>query len=118
MSFGFGAGDLIAIGTLAWKIYMKCKQSSDDFKRISLEVASLYTVLKEAEEYIKEAKGLNPTHEAKFGTLISGVRDALEELRRMLDSYESLGTQAQRTWVCISLLELVYVDANGNSRTV
>lgn len=101
MSFGFSTGDLIGLGTLAWNIYMKCKQSSDDFKRLSHEVASLYAVLKEAEEYIQETKGLNPVHDVKLLVLVNGVKDALEELQRMLDSYESLGTQAQRTWVLI-----------------
>jgi hypothetical protein len=98
MSFGVGAGDLIAIGTLAWGLYKSCKESSDEFKRISHEVASLHVVLKETEEYLEESKGLSPTRVQRLGTIISGCRDVLGELKRLLDGYESLGTQAQRTW--------------------
>jgi hypothetical protein len=98
MSFGVGASDIIQIGNLAWNLYKNCKESSDEFKRISHEVASLHVVLKETEEYLEESKGLSPTRDQRLNTLVEGCRDTLGELKRLLDSYESLGTQAQRTW--------------------
>jgi len=99
MSFGVGAGDIVTIGTLAWQLYRTCKESSDEFKRIYGEVASLHVVLKETEEFLAETRGLSPTRDAKLAILIDGVKDVLKDLQRMLDGYESLGTQAQRTWV-------------------
>jgi hypothetical protein len=98
MSFGIGAGDIIQISALAWKLYKNCKESSDEFKRISHEVASLHVVLKETEEFLEESKTLSPTRAQRLNTLAEGCRDILDELKRMLDNYESLGTQAQRTW--------------------
>jgi hypothetical protein len=108
MSFGIGATDLITIGSLAWNLYKTCKESSDEFKRISHEVGSLHIVLRETEEYLAETKGLSPTRDAKLGFLIDGVKDVLQDLQRLLDSYESLGTQAQRTWVRLSVLKYGY----------
>lgn len=98
MSFGIGAGDIIQISTLAWNLYKNCKESSEEFKRISHEVASLHVVLKETEEFLEESKALSPTRSQRLNTLVEGCKDILAELKRMLDSYESLGTQAQRTW--------------------
>src|SRR6266536_1299291 len=99
MSFSIGATDLITIASLAWNLYITCKESSDEFRRISHEVASLHIVLRETEEYLAETKGLSPTRDAKLGFLIDGVKEVLQDLQSMIDGYESLGTQAQRTWV-------------------
>jgi hypothetical protein len=98
MSFGVGAGDIITIGTLSWNLYKNCKDSSNEFKRISGEVASLHVVLKETEEYVEETKGLSPSRDARLVILLDGCKDVLAELERLLNGYESLGTQAQRTW--------------------
>lgn len=98
MSFGFSSGDLLVIGTLAWKLYKNCKESSIEFKRISSEVASLHVIIKETEEYIQETQGLSQSRCARLTILIDGCRDVLVELEELLNSYESLGTQQQRTW--------------------
>jgi hypothetical protein len=100
MSFDTGTGQLIdQVAAHAWDLYKACKDSSDEFKRISSEVASLHVVLKETEEYLKESKGLNsPTRDDRLGTLIEGCNEVLTTLKRLLDGYDSLGTQAQRTW--------------------
>ena len=37
MSFGFSVGDCIAVGTLAWGIYRKCKGLSDEFEDVCKE---------------------------------------------------------------------------------
>jgi len=98
MSFGIGVSDLITIGTLAWNLYKSCKESSDEFRRISGEVASLHVVLKETEEYLAETRDLSPSRDARLAVLIDGVKDVLKDLEKLLAGYDSLGTQAQRTW--------------------
>jgi hypothetical protein len=98
-SVGVSADDIKTIGTLAWKLYKSCKEASEEFVHISHEVANLHIALKETEEYLNETLGLSPTRDAKLGFLIQGIKDALQDLEKMLDEYESLGTQAQRTWV-------------------
>ena len=52
MSFGYGVGDFIALGTLAWSVYKSCKGAPEAFENISWEVLSLHAVLKEAEETV------------------------------------------------------------------
>lgn len=98
MSFGIGAGDIILLGTLTWKLYKSCKESSTEFRRISSEVASLHVVIKETEEYVKETQGLSPTRDARLHILIDGCKDVMTQLEILLNNYERLGTQAQRSW--------------------
>ncbi|KFX92266.1 hypothetical protein V490_05496 [Pseudogymnoascus sp. VKM F-3557] len=98
MSFGVGIGDIILLGTLTWKLYKNCKESSAEFNRISSEVASLHVVIKETEEYVTETQGLSPSRDARLTILIDGCKEVLLELEALLNNYESLGTQAQRSW--------------------
>ncbi|OBU00635.1 hypothetical protein VE01_01248 [Pseudogymnoascus verrucosus] len=98
MSFGVGIGDIILLGTLTWKLYKNCKESSAEFNRISSEVASLHVVIKETEEYVSETEGLSPSRDARLTILIDGCKEVLTELESLLNNYESLGTQAQRSW--------------------
>ena len=98
MSFGVSVGDIILLGSLTWKLYKNCKESSTEFRRISSEVASLHVVIKETEEYIKETQGLSPSRDARLTILVDGCKEVLTELESLLNNYESLGTQAQRSW--------------------
>lgn len=98
MSFGVGIGDLIQISTISWNLYKGCRESSDEFRRISHEVASLHVVVKETEEYLSETKGLSPTRDQRLAVLVEGTKEVLQDLKKLLDNYESLGTQAQRAW--------------------
>lgn len=98
MSSVEGPGDLAQIRSLAWDLYKSCKDSSDEFKRIAHEVANLHVCIKETEEHLEESKELSPTREQKLYHLTEGCSEVLAELKRLVDGYESLGTQAQRTW--------------------
>lgn len=98
MSFGVGITDVLTISKLAWSVYKNCKESSDDFRRVSTEVASLHVILKETEEFLNEDNCLSETRRARLGTLIETSTDVLNDLKRQLSSYESLGTHSQRTW--------------------
>lgn len=102
MSFGLGLSDIIAVSHLAWDVYKICKESSNDFRRISTEVASLHVVLKETEEFLHEEENenrlLNDRRRGRLKTLLDTSTDVLEDLKRQLASYESLGTHSQRTW--------------------
>ena len=98
MSFGVSISDLIQVGNLSWNLYRGCRDSSDEFKRICQEVAALHVVVKETEEQFAESRGLSPTRDHRLGVLLEGTNDVLQDLKKLLDSYESLGTQAQRTW--------------------
>ncbi|KAJ3890783.1 hypothetical protein GG344DRAFT_48699 [Lentinula edodes] len=98
MSFGIGIGDVYLVSKFAWTIYKSCKDSGDDFKRLSNEVASLHVVLKETEDYVHEFPDFDTSRSYRLKILTDGCNDILKDLEKLLNSYESLGTQAQRTW--------------------
>lgn len=97
MSFGYGVSDLITTSTLAWRIYRTCKDSSDDFRAISSEVASLHIVLKEIEETLSD-QSLTSGQETQLSVLTDGCSAVLDDLDKLLKKYHGLGTQSQRTW--------------------
>ncbi|KAI1101713.1 hypothetical protein F4804DRAFT_290466 [Jackrogersella minutella] len=98
MSFGVGFGDLVLASKLAWTVYKACKDSGENFKRLSNEVASLHVVLKETEDYIAEFPELDTSRVNRLNILTDGCTAALADLEKLLNSYNRLGTQAQRTW--------------------
>lgn len=98
MNFGVGIGDVYLVTKFAWNIYKACKESGDDFKKLSSEVASLHVVLKESEEYIEEYTDLPASRKNRLKILTDGCDGVLKDLEKLLKSYESLGTQSQRTW--------------------
>jgi len=84
----------------AWTLYKDCKNSSEDFQRISQEVASLHVVLKEAADLLEFGNPVDLGGKSeRLMVLIQGCNDTLSDIRNLLDKYESLGTQAQRKWI-------------------
>ena len=100
MSFGFSIGDIAIITRLSWKLYKSVKDSSADFARLSTELMSLHAVLSETTDFLEENNPelLPPSRRNRLNMLCEGVRATLEELDALVRRYESLGTQAQRTW--------------------
>ncbi|MCJ1267062.1 hypothetical protein MMC22_006947 [Lobaria immixta] len=97
MSFGYSVGDVLAVGQLAWKIYKVCKDAPESFKNISQEVLSLHVVLKELEEIYSDAN-FSTTQQSRLRVFGDGCRAVLEDLRGLVDKYNSLGTSTKRTW--------------------
>ncbi|KAM0805007.1 hypothetical protein BDR22DRAFT_885096 [Usnea florida] len=108
MSFGIGLSDILAVSKLARSIWGLFKDSSDQFKAIHNEVASLCLVLDLVREAVApNTPGLELSNEQKanLSILIKGTEDALKELASKIDKYESLGEQpltignkAQKAW--------------------
>ncbi|KAI0449109.1 hypothetical protein F5B21DRAFT_495495 [Xylaria acuta] len=99
MSFGVSFGDLVLASTLAWRVYKACKESGENFQRLSSEVASLHVVLKETEDYLsEEVRDLDISRVNRLRILTDGCHDTLKDLEKLIRSYENLGTQAQRAW--------------------
>jgi hypothetical protein len=96
MSFGVGVGDLITLPILAWNVYKLCRDSSSEFQNIKGDVAALHAVVKETEEL--DELNLSAEQKLRLETLKKNCQDVLLELKTLVDGYESLGTQAQRTW--------------------
>ena len=81
MSFGHSFRDFIALGTLAWCVYKSCKGTPEAFGDISLEVLSLHTVLKEAEEAVF-AHPLPPDQRER----LKAVEDSVELRARLVSN--------------------------------
>jgi hypothetical protein len=97
MSFGYGVGDFVLLGQLAWQAYKSCKDAPESFKNISTEVLSLHVVLKEVEESLS-SYSLPQSKQASLGSIASGCQDVLRDLQSLVDKYKSLGSQTKRTW--------------------
>jgi hypothetical protein len=93
----FGVGDFLAVGTLAWDVYRSCREAPESFGNISLEVLSLYAVLKDAKE-TAFAQPLSPTRQESLNIVVDGCSSVLKDLDHLVDKYQSLGTQSKRTW--------------------
>lgn len=98
MNFGIGLNDVIVITKFAWDLYKACRESSDDFKRLSAEVGSLHVVLRETEDYLHDHPELDAERRRRLVFLLDACRLTLDDLQRLLLNYESLGTNQQRTW--------------------
>ncbi|KAJ7099681.1 hypothetical protein C8R44DRAFT_353729 [Mycena epipterygia] len=99
MSFGVGIGDMALVTTLTWRLYKSCKESSEDFRRMSTELMSLYAVLGETRDYLEEhGEELADSRKNRLSILMGGCQSSLQDLDALYCRYESLGTQAQRTW--------------------
>jgi uncharacterized coiled-coil DUF342 family protein len=97
MSFGFSLGDVISLSALAWNCYKCCRDSSEQFQRISGEVGNLKAVLDETIEAIQDNRPLSLTREERLMRVMEECQQVLMDLEKLLNSYESI-TQTQRTW--------------------
>ena len=52
MSFGYGAGDIVAIGTLVWNVYSAYAGAPEQFRNFSQEILSLHVVVKKVEDQL------------------------------------------------------------------
>ena len=95
--YGFGVGDFITLGTLAWKVYKSAKSAPESFQKIHIEVLSLKAVLDEAQETIFK-RPLEPKREERLQIIVKGCHSTLTDLDELISKYESLGTQTKRTW--------------------
>lgn len=97
MSLGFGVGDFLAVGKLAWTVYKSCRDAPESFRNISLEVLSLHAVLKEVEEILAE-EPLTGSRKQSLATVTNGCKCVLDDLKALVDKYEGMGSQSKITW--------------------
>ncbi|KAJ7507141.1 hypothetical protein B0H11DRAFT_192600 [Mycena galericulata] len=99
MSFGVGIGDIALVVTFTWKLYKNCKESSEDFRRMTTELLSLHAVLSETCELFEEQwEELQDCRKKRIFTLIENCQHSLQDLYALYCSYNTLSTQAQRVW--------------------
>ena len=95
--FGFGVGDFVAVGTLAWTVFKSCKEAPESFSNIHIEVLSLHALTKEAEETVFKSP-LTPERGARLAVVKDGCMAVLTDLDELVKKYESLGTKSKRSW--------------------
>jgi len=109
MSFGFGAGDILAIGTLVWNVYSAYAGAPEQFRNFSQEILSLHVVVRKVEDQLG-ISGSGKT--ADVGTLpgsggvvtlsakdkndlkilYNGLQTVVKELHDLLNTYRSLAS--------------------------
>ncbi|RYP07516.1 hypothetical protein DL764_002445 [Monosporascus ibericus] len=118
MSFGVGVGDLTLVARSAWRLYKACKESSEDFAQLSVELMSLHAVLIETQDFLTENQTtLDASRRHRLEILCDGCCGALDDLDALVGRYESLGTQAQRTWDRMRFGLRDLSDVKGSSST-
>jgi hypothetical protein len=66
---------------------------------MSTELMSLHAVLGETRDYMEEhGEELEDSGKYRFSILMHGCQSSLEDLDALYRRYESLSTQAQRSW--------------------
>jgi type VI protein secretion system component VasK len=66
---------------------------------MSTELMSLYAVLGETRDYLEEhGEELAESQKSRLSILMHGCQSSLEDLDALYLRYESLSTQAQRSW--------------------
>ncbi|KAJ6510412.1 hypothetical protein C8R45DRAFT_964021 [Mycena sanguinolenta] len=99
MSFGVGLGDIALVTTFTWSLYKSCKESSEDFRKMTGELVGLYAILCEMKDYMEEhGDHLEDSRRNRLTMLMDGCKSSLQELYDLYTRYESLSTQRQRTW--------------------
>lgn len=97
MNFGFSLGDFVILSQIAWNLYKACKDAPEEFKNVSQEVLSLHAVLKEVEETYSDVT-ISAAQQSRLKIFEDGCRGVLEDLQKILDKYNSLGSNTKRTW--------------------
>lgn len=97
MELDYSSGDFVGVSTLAWTVYKSCKEAPESFNNISLEVLSLHAVLKEGDEVLT-LQSFSVDQKSRLDMVLSGCHSVLHDLRKLVQKYESLGSQTRRTW--------------------
>ena len=92
MSFGFGAGDIMAISKLASKVYTAYtayKDAPSDYKHVAEEVKSLQIIINTAAQHF-ESPALSDNNRQDGQEVLKGCQSILEDLNSLIDKYNSL----------------------------
>lgn len=99
-SFGWSAGDVIAVATLAWKLYKACESAGDEYKSLSTEVLTLQSLLQNVGNELQEpTSAIHKAGKSKRQQLTNLIEDCntdLGDLERYLLQYRSLQSAKPR----------------------
>lgn len=99
MSFGFSVGDAITLAQLGWRIVQNCRKACGEYDSLTLEVTSLYTVLRQLEAEILKPESLinrrGGTFRKEIQPIIGGCQKILRVLDQVLNKYNELSDDAR-----------------------
>ena len=94
MSFGYGVGDCIQIGKLAWKVFVDFKAAPDIFHNLHSEVLSLHMVLERAQQTLCHA-ALPPDSQLELDNIINYCNSVLQSLDEVIIKYKRVGEKTK-----------------------
>ena len=94
VSFGYGVGDVVTIGKLAWTVYKACKGIPASFGHIAQEVLALEAVVRQFQEAF-EGHTLSDTEQERLRHVVQGCENVLTDLQNLVKKYEGLGSNAK-----------------------
>jgi len=91
MSFGFGVGNIIAVGKLTFDTYQKCSSASAEFQDLSQVAHSARLFLNSIRLSVEEHYDLLPQpHKDSLKSIILGLKRMMAQIFRELDRYQDL----------------------------
>ena len=96
MSFGFGVGDFLGVGTQVWNVYSAYAGAPEQFRNFSQEILSLHVVVKTVEDQLHNTGPgditltMSAKHMDDLKTLHDGLQTIMKELDALLKKYQSL----------------------------
>ena len=94
MSFGYGVGDCIVVGKLAWKVYEDFRQAPEIFHNLHLEVLALHTVLEKVKQTLNNAI-LPPEFQSDLKIIINCCDSVLQSLNELAVKYKKVGEKTR-----------------------
>ena len=91
MTFGCGAGDILAISQLAEKVYTAYRDAPGDYRNISDEVKSLHIIIKKAAQHF-ESTTLSTSSRQEGQEVLKGCQNVLVDLDSLTNKYNSLAS--------------------------
>lgn len=102
MSFGFGVGDFLAVGNLAWRVYRSCKDLTEEFQEACREALTIHTVIRELQDEATDPQSpLNSRgalRKQELVQLIKNLERTLRELDEIVTKYQGLARRERRIW--------------------
>ena len=103
MSFGYGVGDVIAVGTLALRLYVSYRDGPSEYRELTRELLSLHTTLDQLRTDMEDPDSIlarcTPRKLAKLKDIVGRCHEALEELDTIYEKYNRLeGAKKKISW--------------------
>ena len=97
MSFGYGVGDLIQVGTLAVEVWRSYRDAPASFKIIATELSALQGVIHQI-ALAFEGVALSQNQQIWLKALGEACSETLKDLKNVIIRYKSLDSTQKLSW--------------------